>query len=80
MNLATTVPLIRFTSISVIAVLSLLSPVHAQEVQQLPDNSIPQAIDPNSPNNLRPTGGNSGLLSVDGGKRLMADASNAVSS
>ncbi len=80
MNLATTVPLIRFTSISVIAVLSLLSPVHAQEVQQLPKNSVPQGIDPNAPNNLRPTGGNSGLLSVDGGKRLMTEASSAVSS
>jgi tetratricopeptide (TPR) repeat protein len=80
MSLATTVPLIRLTSISVIAVLSLLSSVHAQEVQKLPDNSLPQPINPNAPNNLRPTGDNSGLLSFDGGKRLMAEANNAVSS
>lgn len=80
MNLAATVPLIRFTSISVIVALSLLSSVHAQEVHKLPDNSVPQPIDPNAPNNLRPSGENSGVLSVDGGKRLMAEANNAVAS
>jgi hypothetical protein len=78
MNLAATVPLIRFTSISVIVALSLLSPAHAQEVHKLPSNSTPQPIDPNAPNTLRPSGENSGILSVDGGKRLMADANNAV--
>lgn len=78
MNLAATVPLIRFTSISVIVALSLLSSVHAQEVHKLPDNSVPQPIDPNAPNNLRPSGENSGVLSVDGGKRLMAEANNAL--
>ncbi|MBO3460628.1 hypothetical protein G7B40_007615 [Aetokthonos hydrillicola Thurmond2011] len=80
MNLAATVPLIRFISISVIVALSLLSSVHAQEVRKLPSNSIPQPIDPNAPNNLRPSGESSGILSVDSGKRLMADANNAVAS
>ncbi len=79
MNLATTVPLIRFTSISVIAALSLLSPVNAQV--KLPDNpNLLQPIDPNAPNSLHPTAPNGSLLSVDGGKRLMAEASSAVSS
>ena len=79
MNLATTVPLIRFTSISVIAALSLLSPVNAQV--KLPDNpNLVQPIDPNAPNSLHPTAPNGSLLSVDGGKRLMAEASSAVSS
>ncbi len=79
MNLATTVPLIRFTSISVIAALSLLSPVNAQV--KLPDNpNLVQPIDPNAPNSLHPTAPNGSLLSVDGGKHLMAEASSAVSS
>ena len=79
MNLATTVPLIRFTSISVIAALSLLSPVNAQV--KLPDHpNLVQPIDPNAPNSLHPTAPNGSLLSVDGGKRLMAEASSAVSS
>ncbi|MBD2774950.1 hypothetical protein [Iningainema tapete] len=81
MILATTAPLIRFTSLSVIAALCLLSPVQAQEVIKLPSNSTPvQPIDPNSPNNLRPTTSSGSVLSVDGGKRLMSEASNAVSS
>ena len=79
MNLSGTVPIIRFTSLAVIAALSFLSPVNAQV--QLPSGSNqPQPIDPNDPNNLRPTAQNNSLLSLDGGKRLMTDASNAVSS
>jgi hypothetical protein len=78
MNLFATVP-IRFTSLAVIAALSLLSPVHAQ-VQLPSGSSQPQPIDPNDPNNLRPTAQNNSLLSVEGGKRLMSDATNAVSS
>ncbi len=80
MKLASTVSLIRCTFISVIAVLSLLPSVQAQEVRKLKDNPIPQPIDPSAPNNLHPTGENSGLLSFDGGKRLMSEANNAVSS
>lgn len=79
MNLSGTIPIIRLTSLAVIAALSFLSPVNAQV--QLPSGSNqPQPIDPNDPNNLRPTAQNNSLLSLDGGKRLMTDASNAVSS
>lgn len=79
MNSFATIPIFRFTSLAVIATLSLLSPVHAQ-VQLPTGSSQPQPIDPNDPNNLRPTAQNNSLLSLDGGKRLMAEASNAVSS
>ncbi|NJM71207.1 MAG: hypothetical protein HC862_13825 [Scytonema sp. RU_4_4] len=79
MNLSATVPVFRLTSLAVIAALSLLSPVNAQA--QLPSGSSqPQPIDPNDPNNLRPTAQNNSLLSLEGGKRLMTEASNAVSS
>lgn len=79
MNLFVTVPAIRFTSLAGIAALLLISPVYAQV--QLPSNSNQvQPIDPNDPNNLRPTGQTSGLLSIEGGKRLMTEASSAVSS
>jgi hypothetical protein len=74
-----TVSLIRFTSLAGIATLSLLSPVYGQV--QIPTNSNQvQPIDPNDPNNLRPTAQNDSLLSVDGGKRLMTEAGSAVSS
>lgn len=72
MNSAAIAPLIRFTSLSVIAALSLLSPVNAQ--------TPVQPIDPNSPNNLRPTSQNTSLLSLDSGERLMKEADQAVSS
>jgi len=78
MNLSATVPIFRFTSLAVIAALSFLSPVNAQV--QLPSGSSPQPIDPNDPNNLRPTAQNNSLLSIEGGKRLMTEAGNAVSS
>lgn len=79
MKFSLTVPLICFTCLAGMAVFSLLSPVYAQV--QLPGNSNQvQPIDPNDPNTLRPTGQNNSLLSIDGGKRLMTDASNAVSS
>ena len=80
MKIATTASLIRFVSLAMIATLSSLSPAHAQ-VQDLPDtNNQVQPIDPNDPNNLRPTSPSGALLSVEGGKRLMSDAQNAVSS
>ena len=79
MNIAAVGSLIRFTSLSLIAVLSLLSPVNAQ-VPQLPGTtSQPQPIDPNNPNNLRPTTQNNSLLSIEGGDRLMKEADQAVS-
>lgn len=82
MKFATTVPSICLSALSVIAAaLSLLSPVHAQDVIKLPSNpsQAPQPIDPDAPNNLRPTGVNGSLLSLEGGKRLMSEASSAVS-
>ena len=80
MKIAATASLIRFVSLAMIAILSSLSPAHAQ-VQNLPDTSNKvQPIDPNDPNNLSPTGQSGALLSVENGKRLMNDASNAVSS
>ncbi|GAA6616371.1 hypothetical protein [Scytonema sp. NUACC26] len=73
------VPLIRLTSLAGVLAFCLLSPVAAQV--QLPGSSNQvQPIDPNDPNTLRPTGQNNSLLSIDGGKRLMTEASNAVSS
>ncbi|MFB2767743.1 hypothetical protein ACE1AT_00255 [Pelatocladus sp. BLCC-F211] len=74
------VPLIRFTSLSVITALSLLLPVHAQQAQIINIPNQAQPIDPNNPNNLRPTAQNNSILSVDGGKRLMSDAGQAVNS
>ncbi|WP_066377924.1 MULTISPECIES: hypothetical protein [unclassified Anabaena] len=70
MKVAAPASLVRLTSLSVIAVLSLLTPVHAQ-------NQV-QPIDPNSPNNLRPTAQNDSLLSIAGGERLMKEAEQAV--
>jgi cell division septum initiation protein DivIVA len=79
MNLAAAATLIRFTSLSVIATLTLLSPVNAQ-TQKLPSTySQAQPIDPNNPNMLRPTAQNSSILSIGGGQRLLKEASDAVS-
>ncbi len=78
MNFAA-IPLMRFTALSVIAILNLISPVNAQ-VSQLPGTTgQPQPIDPNAPNNLRPITQNNSLLSIEGGDRLMKDAEQAVS-
>ncbi|MBW4611942.1 MAG: hypothetical protein KME21_01380 [Desmonostoc vinosum HA7617-LM4] len=80
MKIAAAVTLMRFTSLSVIAALSLLLPVNAQ-VSQLPGTTSQQKpIDPNSPNNLRPVTQNNSLLSIEGGDRLMKEAEQAVSS
>jgi len=73
------------TSLSVIAVLSLLLPVNAQRpprTQRTPSNpaNIPnqiQPLDPTDPNNLQPQ--DPSLLSIQGGQRLMKEASGAVS-
>lgn len=76
MNFAT-VPLIRFIAWSATIAVLMLSPVSAQP--KLP--SSPQPINPDDPNTLRPTAvPNSSILSMEGGKRLMTEASNAVSS
>jgi hypothetical protein len=79
MNSAAVAPLISFTSISFITVLSLISPVQAQ-VQKSPSlYSQVQIIEPNDPNTLRPTAPNNSLLSMEGGQRLMQEANQAVS-
>ncbi|YAF96206.1 MAG: hypothetical protein AB3A66_00430 [Nodularia sp. CChRGM 3473] len=70
MKSAALAPLISFTSLTFIAVLSWLSPVNAQV----------QPIDPNNPNTLRPQAPNNSLLSLEGGQRLMQEANQAVSS
>ncbi|WP_224093093.1 hypothetical protein [Nostoc sp. MS1] len=70
MNFAAPASVIRLTSLSVIAALGMLaSPVNAQQAKP---------IDPNSPNNLRPTSQNNSLLSLEGGERLMKEAEQAV--
>ena len=79
MKFAATVPNICLALVSVIASFNLLSPAHAQV--KLPSGSTQvQPIDPNDPNNLQPTGQTASVLSLEGGKRLMSEASNAVAS
>ncbi|MBD2522205.1 MULTISPECIES: hypothetical protein [Nostoc] len=79
MNTAAAVTLMHRTLLSVIAVLSLLSPVNAQVSQSPGTTSQPQPIDPNDPNNLRPITQSNSLLSIEGGDRLVKDAEQAVS-
>ncbi|WP_375479296.1 hypothetical protein [uncultured Nostoc sp.] len=79
MNTAVAVTLMHRTVLSVIAVLSLLSPVNAQVSQSPGTTSQPQLIDPNDPNNLRPITESNSLLSIAGGDRLVKDAEQAVS-
>jgi hypothetical protein len=69
MNFAAPASIIRLTSLSVIATLGMLAPVNAQQAKP---------IDPNSPNNLRPTAQNNSVLSLEGGERLMKEAEQAV--
>jgi hypothetical protein len=70
MNVAAPASLIRLTALAVLATLGLLAPVNAQ-------NQV-KPIDPNSPNNLRPTAQNNSLMSIEGGDRLMTEAAQAV--
>lgn len=79
MKFAATVSTISVSLLSVIASFNLPSPAQAQV--KLPSGSTQvQPIDPNDPNNLQPTGQTTSVLSLDGGKRLMSEASNAVAS
>ncbi|MGB6297873.1 MAG: hypothetical protein WBF90_17050 [Rivularia sp. (in: cyanobacteria)] len=79
MKFAATVPTICLTLLSVIASFNLIEPAHAQV--KLPSGSTQvQPIDPNDPNNLQPTAQTASVLSLEGGKRLMSEASNAVAS
>ncbi|MCF4966280.1 hypothetical protein [Nostoc sp. CMAA1605] len=70
MKVAAPAPLIRLTTLAVLATLALVAPAQAQ--------NQPKPIDPNSPNNLRPTAQNNSLLSIEGGDRLMKEAEQAV--
>ncbi|QYX33308.1 hypothetical protein [Sphaerospermopsis torques-reginae] len=67
------------TSLSLLAVLGLLSPVQAQIIQLPASNNQAQPIDGNQPNTLSPTSQNNSLLSMAGGDRLMKEAEQAVS-
>ena len=71
--------LIRFTSLSLIIVLSLLSPVHAQSINVPNADKQAQPIDDNQPNTLRPSSQNNSLLSIEGGQRLLKESNDAVS-
>ncbi len=75
-------PLIPFISLSVsfIAVMGLLSPAQAQ--LQKSSSLISQAKPTNGEkiDTLSPTAPSSSILSIDGGDRLMKDASDAVAS
>ncbi len=75
---------LNFTGLVVLplmAVLHPLAPVHVQAQESaLPTGSNPaQPANETDPNLLRPLNQDSSLLSLQGGQRLMAEASNAVS-
>ncbi len=80
-----TVCWLRFTArmtIGAIAVLTLLQPLQALAQQPSGSENRPQvdpADDPTDPNNLRPAIQDNSLLSIQGGQRLMTEASGAIS-
>ncbi len=74
----------RYTYLSFLSsvlVLFMLVPANAQSAKpQQPNNSNQtQPINPTSPNVLSPEAQNNSVLSVQGGQRLMSEASSAVS-
>ncbi|MTJ08801.1 hypothetical protein [Anabaena sp. UHCC 0204] len=77
MNVAVA-PLIRFTSLSLITVLGLLSPAQAQVQNLSVIISQAQPTEADKPNTLSPTGPSNSVLSIEGGDRLMNDAAQAV--
>lgn len=69
-------------TIGAIAAFTLLQPLQVQAQQPSEPENQPQvesADDPTDPNNLRPLTQDSSLLSVQGGQRLMTEASSAIS-
>lgn len=68
-------------SLQLAVAVTLLRPLAAQaQVPSLPPSGgQAQPLDPNDPNNIRPLSQAAGLLSMQGGQRLMDEASNAVS-
>ena len=83
METSGTVRLIRFAGSLSLAILATLTPlrfVTAQTPTIAPEGSAqPKPIDPNDPNVLRPVSPDGSLLSIQGGQRLMTEASDAVS-
>lgn len=79
MNSSAVSSLTQIGSLSLIAVISLLSPVNAQ-VQKLPSlYSQVQILEPNDTNILQPSAQNNSILSMAGGQRLMEEAEQAIS-
>ena len=80
-----TVCWLRFTArmtIGAIAVLTLLQPLQAHAQQPSGSENRPQvdpADDPTDPNSIRPAIQDNSLLSIQGGQRLMTEASGAIS-
>lgn len=70
-------------TIGAIAAFTLLQPLQVQAQQPSGPENQPQVEpaddDPTDPNNLRPLTQDSSLLSVQGGQRLMTEASSAIS-
>ena len=69
-------------TIGAIAAFTLLQPLQVQAQQPSgPENQqqVEPVDDPTDPNNLRPLTQDSSLLSVQGGQRLMTEASSAIS-
>ncbi|HEY9848931.1 MAG TPA: hypothetical protein V6D28_05710 [Leptolyngbyaceae cyanobacterium] len=84
MVLSKTVPLLcitSFSSLSFLVALTLLSPlqVKAQESSTPAASSQAQPLEERDPNQSRPLNQDNSLLSMPGGQRLMAEASDAVS-
>ncbi|SRR5579883_182630 len=71
-----------FISLSLLTTFVLLNPTSSLAQQVLPSSpNQAQPIDPNNPNVLRPTDQQeTGILSQQGGQRLMSEADKAVSS
>jgi thioredoxin-like negative regulator of GroEL len=69
------------TFLSSVLVLIMLIPANAQSATQQPNNSnqSQQPSAPATPNVLSPEAQNNSVLSVQGGQKLMGEASNAVS-
>lgn len=64
-------------SFSTTAALTLLSPAAQSQTPTLPEDSVPETQDPADNQDLRPLA--QGILSVQGGQRLMGEAGSAVS-
>jgi len=72
------IPLIRFTSLSLIAVLGLLLPANAQDQKLSNPTNEAKPIDAENINTLSPTGTSNNILSIEGGDRLMKEAAQAI--